>query len=92
MQGFDFAFIRRSRLYDVCSEQTKYKWDSQYIGGRTLAVCNRKASSFAAHILLLLVQGITLMLDFLISISRSTTSNFRNSDGILSKESELSDN
>lgn len=52
LQGFDFAFIRKSRLYDECSEQTKYKWDSQYIGGRTLAVCNGKAS-FAAHMLLL---------------------------------------
>ncbi|CAG00351.1 unnamed protein product [Tetraodon nigroviridis] len=38
--GFDFAFIRRSRLYDECSQQTKYEWDSQYIGGRTLAVCS----------------------------------------------------
>ncbi|XP_056903012.1 uncharacterized protein si:ch1073-126c3.2 isoform X1 [Takifugu flavidus] len=38
--GFDFAFLRRSRLYDECSERTKYKWDSQYVGGNTLAVCS----------------------------------------------------
>lgn len=50
-QGFDFAFIRRSRLYDECGEQTKYKWDSQYIGGNTLALCNGKVPSSAAHVL-----------------------------------------
>lgn len=44
MQGFDFAFLRRSRLYDECSEKTGHKWDSQYIGGNTLAVCNGEAS------------------------------------------------
>lgn len=49
LQGFDFAFIRRSRLYDECSQQTKYEWDSQYIGGRTLAVCSGIVSSFATH-------------------------------------------
>ncbi|XP_029134163.1 uncharacterized protein si:ch1073-126c3.2 [Labrus bergylta] len=38
--GYDFAFIRRSRIYDECSEQTGYKWKTQYIGGNKLAVCN----------------------------------------------------
>ncbi|XP_068588174.1 uncharacterized protein si:ch1073-126c3.2 [Cebidichthys violaceus] len=38
--GYDFAFIRRSRLYDECSEQTGYRWQTQYVGGNKLAVCN----------------------------------------------------
>ncbi|XP_026165633.1 uncharacterized protein LOC113132044 [Mastacembelus armatus] len=38
--GYDFGFIRRSRLYDECSEQTGYKWDTQYTGGNKLADCN----------------------------------------------------
>lgn len=50
-QGFDFAFLRRSQLYNECSEQTKYKWDSQYVGGNTLAVCNGKTSSSATPML-----------------------------------------
>uniref|UniRef100_A0A671X673 Si:ch1073-126c3.2 n=1 Tax=Sparus aurata TaxID=8175 RepID=A0A671X673_SPAAU len=44
--GYDFAFIRRSRLYDVCSERNitghpEYRWDSQYVGGNKLAECNK---------------------------------------------------
>ncbi|XP_062285902.1 uncharacterized protein si:ch1073-126c3.2 [Scomber scombrus] len=38
--GYDFGFLRRSRLYDQCSEQTRFKWNSQYVGGSKLAVCN----------------------------------------------------
>ncbi|XP_041644820.1 uncharacterized protein si:ch1073-126c3.2 [Cheilinus undulatus] len=38
--GYDFGFIRRGRVYDECSEQTRYKWSTQYIGGNKLAVCN----------------------------------------------------
>ncbi|XP_037128099.1 uncharacterized protein si:ch1073-126c3.2 isoform X2 [Syngnathus acus] len=38
--GYDFAFLRRSRVFDECSAATGYKWRSQYIGGNTLAVCN----------------------------------------------------
>ncbi|XP_040906129.1 uncharacterized protein si:ch1073-126c3.2 isoform X2 [Toxotes jaculatrix] len=38
--GYDFGFIRRSRLFDECSKQTKYKWDTQYVGGNKLAVCS----------------------------------------------------
>nr|XP_046257580.1 uncharacterized protein si:ch1073-126c3.2 [Scatophagus argus] len=38
--GYDFGFLRVSRLYDECSEQTGFKWDSQYVGGNKLAVCN----------------------------------------------------
>ncbi|XP_072246637.1 uncharacterized protein [Leuresthes tenuis] len=38
--GFDFGFLRRSRLFDECGEHTGYKWNSQYVGGSKLAVCN----------------------------------------------------
>ncbi|XP_074532224.1 uncharacterized protein LOC141795294 [Halichoeres trimaculatus] len=38
--GYDFGFIRKSRLYEECSEQTGYKWSTQYTGGNKLAVCN----------------------------------------------------
>ncbi|KAF7220545.1 uncharacterized protein si:ch1073-126c3.2 [Nothobranchius furzeri] len=41
--GHDFAFLRRSRLFDECSEQTNYKWNSQYGGGTRLAVCNKES-------------------------------------------------
>ncbi|KAM8858721.1 uncharacterized protein AB9W97_019151 [Spinachia spinachia] len=37
--GYDFAFLRRSRPYDECSEQTGSRWRSQYVGGDALAVC-----------------------------------------------------
>ncbi|XP_028279477.1 uncharacterized protein LOC114447427 [Parambassis ranga] len=38
--GYDFGFIRRSRLFEECSDQTSFKWQSQYAGGNKLAVCN----------------------------------------------------
>ncbi|XP_054456437.1 uncharacterized protein si:ch1073-126c3.2 [Anoplopoma fimbria] len=38
--GYDFAFIRRSRLYEECSKQTGFRWQTQYVGGNKLAVCN----------------------------------------------------
>ncbi|KAI3363483.1 hypothetical protein L3Q82_012094, partial [Scortum barcoo] len=37
--GYDFEFMRRSRLFDECSMQTGYKWATQYVGGNKLAVC-----------------------------------------------------
>ncbi|KAI4792579.1 hypothetical protein KUCAC02_033292 [Chaenocephalus aceratus] len=37
--GYDFSFLRRSRVYDECSQQTGFKWQSQFIGGNKLAVC-----------------------------------------------------
>lgn len=43
-QGYDFQFLRKTRVYEECSEQTKYKWGTQYIGGNKLAVCTGKAS------------------------------------------------
>ncbi|KAF3841721.1 hypothetical protein F7725_023672 [Dissostichus mawsoni] len=39
--GYDFSFLRRSRLYEECSKQTGFKWQSQFIGGNKLAVCNK---------------------------------------------------
>ncbi|XP_033991747.1 uncharacterized protein si:ch1073-126c3.2 [Trematomus bernacchii] len=39
--GHDFSFLRRSRVYEECSEQTGFKWRSQFIGGNKLAVCNK---------------------------------------------------
>ncbi|KAM4599181.1 uncharacterized protein V3H82_002562 [Fundulus diaphanus] len=41
--GYDFGFLRRSRLFDECGEQTNYQWNSQYVGGGRLAVCNEAA-------------------------------------------------
>ncbi|XP_036980322.1 uncharacterized protein si:ch1073-126c3.2 [Acanthopagrus latus] len=41
--GYDFGFMRISRLYDVCSQWsiTGHRWDTQYVGGNKLAVCNK---------------------------------------------------
>ncbi|TNN40507.1 Fibroblast growth factor receptor 2 [Liparis tanakae] len=41
--GYDFAFLRRSRPYDECSERTRFHWETQYIGGNRLAVCHGEA-------------------------------------------------
>ncbi|CAN9499560.1 unnamed protein product [Ophioblennius macclurei] len=41
--GFDFGFLRRSRPYDECSEATGYRWNTQYVGGNQLAVCQEAA-------------------------------------------------
>ncbi|XP_075073248.1 uncharacterized protein LOC142161478 isoform X2 [Mixophyes fleayi] len=38
-QGYDFAFLRRSRLYEKCGSQNGFSWSSQYIGGSRLAEC-----------------------------------------------------
>ncbi|KAM9364997.1 uncharacterized protein KZ484_011216 [Pholidichthys leucotaenia] len=39
--GYDFGFLRRSRPFEECSEQTGYKWQSQYVGGKKLALCHK---------------------------------------------------
>ncbi|XP_062851817.1 uncharacterized protein si:ch1073-126c3.2 isoform X2 [Trichomycterus rosablanca] len=39
-EGYDFSFLRTSRLYEECSNSTKHKWTTQYIGGHELAECN----------------------------------------------------
>ncbi|XP_053292404.1 uncharacterized protein si:ch1073-126c3.2 [Pleuronectes platessa] len=38
--GYDFGFLRRSRLFDSCGPKTRFRWDTQYVGGNRLAVCN----------------------------------------------------
>uniref|UniRef100_A0A8C2Z1Y9 Si:ch1073-126c3.2 n=1 Tax=Cyclopterus lumpus TaxID=8103 RepID=A0A8C2Z1Y9_CYCLU len=38
--GYDFAFLRRSRPYEECSAQTRFQWQTQYVGGNKLAVCH----------------------------------------------------
>ncbi|XP_061084493.1 uncharacterized protein si:ch1073-126c3.2 [Conger conger] len=42
-EGFDFDFLRRSRLYEECKAGIKPTWTTQYIGGKTLAICNKAA-------------------------------------------------
>ncbi|XP_067277484.1 uncharacterized protein si:ch1073-126c3.2 [Pseudorasbora parva] len=39
--GYDFSFIRRSRLYEECSAATQHKWTTQFIGGNSLATCSK---------------------------------------------------
>ncbi|KAJ8417968.1 hypothetical protein AAFF_G00136770 [Aldrovandia affinis] len=39
-EGFDFAFLRRSRLYEHCNKASGHKWTTQYVGGNKLAICN----------------------------------------------------
>ncbi|XP_074011284.1 uncharacterized protein [Numenius arquata] len=39
-KGYDFQFLRRSRLYEVCGNATGFSWTTQLGGGKELAVCN----------------------------------------------------
>ncbi|XP_030341831.1 uncharacterized protein LOC115607975 [Strigops habroptila] len=39
-KGYDFQFLRRSRLYEVCGSSTGFSWTTQLAGGKALAVCN----------------------------------------------------
>ncbi|XP_069652281.1 uncharacterized protein [Haliaeetus albicilla] len=39
-EGYDFQFLRRSRLYEVCGNTTGFSWTTQLVGGKALAVCN----------------------------------------------------
>ncbi|KAM7103160.1 uncharacterized protein J5F26_007823 [Ciconia maguari] len=39
-KGYDFQFLRRSRLYEVCGNATGFSWTTQLVGGKALAVCN----------------------------------------------------
>ncbi|XP_053927827.1 uncharacterized protein LOC128852717 isoform X2 [Cuculus canorus] len=39
-KGYDFQFLRRSRLYEVCGNATRFSWTTQLVGGKELAVCN----------------------------------------------------
>ncbi|KAK6328623.1 hypothetical protein J4Q44_G00006010 [Coregonus suidteri] len=46
-EGYDFAFLRTSRLYENCGADTKFNWTTQYIGGNRLAVCNKSSRPIA---------------------------------------------
>ncbi|XP_030131728.4 uncharacterized protein [Taeniopygia guttata] len=39
-EGYDFQFLRSSRLYEVCGNATGFSWTTQLSGGKALAVCN----------------------------------------------------
>ncbi|XP_064286357.1 uncharacterized protein LOC135306410 [Passer domesticus] len=39
-QGYDFQFLRSSRLYEMCGNATGFSWTTQLVGGKALAVCN----------------------------------------------------
>ncbi|XP_017662557.1 PREDICTED: uncharacterized protein LOC108493527 [Lepidothrix coronata] len=39
-KGYDFQFLRSSRLYEVCGNATGFSWTTQLAGGKELAVCN----------------------------------------------------
>lgn len=38
-QGYDFAFMRRTSIFDERSAPPGFNWNSQYIGGNKLAMC-----------------------------------------------------
>ncbi|XP_067408550.1 uncharacterized protein [Emydura macquarii macquarii] len=38
-QGYDFGFLRRSRVYEKCGASTGYSWTTQLVGGNRLADC-----------------------------------------------------
>ncbi|XP_041260894.1 uncharacterized protein LOC121336112 [Onychostruthus taczanowskii] len=39
-KGYDFQFLRRSRLYEMCGNATGFSWTTQLVGEKALAVCN----------------------------------------------------
>ncbi|KAI5611672.1 hypothetical protein C0J50_1313 [Silurus asotus] len=47
-EGYDFSFLRTSRLYEECSNATSFRWTTQYVGGNKLAVCNRSNIQISA--------------------------------------------
>ncbi|CAM4592375.1 unnamed protein product [Caretta caretta] len=38
-QGYDFGFLRRSRVYEKCGASTGYSWTPELVGGNRLAEC-----------------------------------------------------
>ncbi|KAK3554545.1 hypothetical protein QTP70_025398 [Hemibagrus guttatus] len=46
-EGYDFGFLRISRLFETCSDATNYMWTTQYVGGNKLAVCNKSGIRIA---------------------------------------------
>ncbi|XDV50179.1 hypothetical protein PO909_019281 [Leuciscus waleckii] len=43
--GYDFNFLRRSRLFEECSDATQHKWTTQFIGGNKLAICDKSKTA-----------------------------------------------
>ncbi|XP_059332701.1 uncharacterized protein LOC132075944 [Ammospiza nelsoni] len=39
-QGYDFQFLRSSRLYEECGNATGFSWTTQLVGEKVLAVCS----------------------------------------------------
>ncbi|XP_066454825.1 uncharacterized protein [Eleutherodactylus coqui] len=48
-QGYDFSFLRRSRLYETCGPSTAFSWTSQYIGGNRLAECTASDTAISGQ-------------------------------------------
>ncbi|XP_073537563.1 uncharacterized protein [Phyllobates terribilis] len=48
-QGYDFSFLRRSRLYEKCGPETGFSWTSQYPGGNRLAECTASAIAISGQ-------------------------------------------
>ncbi|XP_074928694.1 uncharacterized protein LOC142047796 [Chelonoidis abingdonii] len=56
-QGYDFGFLRRSRVSEKCGASTGYSWTTQLVGGNRLADCisspiavsGVKSAYFPAH-------------------------------------------
>ncbi|XP_074965620.1 uncharacterized protein LOC142064477 [Phalacrocorax aristotelis] len=46
-QGYDFQFLRKSRLYEVCGNATGFSWTTQLTGRKELAVCNPSDSAIS---------------------------------------------
>lgn len=38
-QGYDFAFLWRTRILDERSAPARFNWNSQHVGGSKLAMC-----------------------------------------------------
>ncbi|XP_061693802.1 uncharacterized protein si:ch1073-126c3.2 isoform X2 [Syngnathoides biaculeatus] len=55
--GYDFAFLRRSRVFDECSAATGYKWRSHYVGGNKLAVCHEATLQVAGSKTMYFAKG-----------------------------------
>ncbi|KAF2982883.1 hypothetical protein EK904_005818 [Melospiza melodia maxima] len=40
LKGYDFQFLRSSRLYEECGNATGFSWTTQLLGEKVLAVCS----------------------------------------------------
>ncbi|XP_078386735.1 uncharacterized protein LOC144668515 [Cetorhinus maximus] len=43
-RGYDFGFLRRSRLYESCGNETHYQWTAQYLARKRLAICSESST------------------------------------------------